>query len=992
MNEKFFFHKLINALLAASLLLGWAGLHAQPAQAAAARPQPAAVSNAAFGANTYKALVTQEGIYRISFADLQAAGAPLDTLDPHNLQLFNLGSQVAIRVVGEEDGRFDAGDYVLFYGQPVDTRYTGVNVYYLALGAEQGLRMLALDGAPQAAAQPPSFITTQHIERNLIYSPTTTDPDGDLFIWGLINAASNPASANYSFTLENVDLTTPYSVTLSGKLADLGAYPEHHTRILLNGSLVGDLHWAYYEPSLTFSVQLPQRYLLQGANTIKVELPRDNGISYDRQRINWFELTYRKTFTAKNDVLRFSGLGSGSWQYLLNGFSSAALEVYDISDPARPAIIQNAAAAGSYSLRLEQAESSARQYLALSTARYLSAGALVAYQPVDLKSSANAADYILITPPAFYNDMLPLAAFRSNQGLRVKVVTTDQIYDEFSGGLVDPQAIHDFLAAAYTGWTRPAPRYVLLAGDGNYDPRNYQGAGETSFIPAYILPVDYTVINTATDNRYVTVSGDDNLPEMAIGRLPVKTSAEAQAMVSKLIAYEQAPAAGGWNSQVLFISDNPDAAGDFYAYSNGVADGSLPAGYTASKIYYADTHATVDETRTAIIDQFNQGRLIVNYVGHGYTQYLGGEKFLQNSTIPALQNAGRLPLFITAACSSGSFQTPSPAGSDYSSLAEALVKAPTTGAIASFSSTGFGTADGQDYLDRGLFQSIFKDGQTRLGDAVLSAKQYLAANTIGYENLIDIFTLFGDPATRLNVLPSDLGIEYQGNTVQALQVGDTLTYTLAFSNSGQTTATHIQVENLIPEGLAELQITTQGITATPLEGDTLTWQVQDMLPGASGSISIVGTVSATRSTQFTSLATIRSSSYEDDTTNNSTTPVRFYINQPTAVQVSTLTAVYRDQAIVLRWEALPDERALGFNLYRSQPGQTEMQQINAELIPVSEIGKAEVYTYVDAGVTFNQRYTYWLEIVSVDENSTLPGLNVQSGFSLYLPLAVRPTN
>jgi hypothetical protein len=144
-------------------------------------------------------------------------------------------------------------------------------------------------------------------------------------------------------------------------------------------------------------------------------------------------------------------------------------------------------------------------------------------QPSDLIHPANGADYLIITHQDFYTAVQPLANDRASRGLRVKMVKVQDVYDEFNFGLLDPQAIRDFLAYAYHNWQPPAPTFVLLVGDGTFDPLNYLGDLRPEFIPPYLADVDYWIGETAADNRYVSVSGDDFLPDMALGRLPVNT-------------------------------------------------------------------------------------------------------------------------------------------------------------------------------------------------------------------------------------------------------------------------------------------------------------------------------------------------------------------------------------------------------------------------------------------------------------------------------------
>src|SRR5690606_10972851 len=98
-----------------------------------------------------------------------------------------------------------------------------------------------------------------------------------------------------------------------------------------------------------------------------------------------------------------------------------------------------------------------------------------------------------------------------------------------------PQAIRDFIAYAYANWTHPVPTYVLLVGDGHFDFKNYYGRDEGIFIPPYLANIDPWIGETAADNRYVTVSGNDLLPDLFLGRLPVKTAVETTQMVNKIL-------------------------------------------------------------------------------------------------------------------------------------------------------------------------------------------------------------------------------------------------------------------------------------------------------------------------------------------------------------------------------------------------------------------------------------------------------------------------
>ncbi|MDF1515914.1 MAG: C25 family cysteine peptidase, partial [Anaerolineae bacterium] len=599
------------------------------------------------------------------------------------------------------------------------------------------------DGSPGGAPTPVAFATTAHLEENHAYQahiPSGAD-GGDHWFWKYAQATSTAVTNTITFSLHH-PIAEPYTATISGHLygySYFGPTPDHHTQVFLNGHLVDDATWDGWRDYI-FEHDIPGSYLLEGENTIQLVLPfdLDPSVINDIVFINWFEVGYKQAYTATDNLLDFTIADPGTWNVRVRGYTTDTLSVLDITTPTVPVRVISPTVApdgGNYTLRFQDVITGSQRYLALAPSRVLSPTAVFSDTPSNLHDLSNGADYIAIAHSDFVTDVLPLVDFRAAQGVRALVVDVQDIYDEFSYGVFDPQAIHDFLDYAYHNWTPPAPAYVLLVGDGNFDFKNYLGRGEPNYIPPFLAYVDPWIGEVAADNRYVTVVGEDILPDMHLGRLPVKTPAEAAAMVSKIIAYEQSPPSGDWNQKLTFVADNPDDAGEFYDLSDAIADHLVPTPYITGTIYYQQTHGTASGVKTAIKNAVNAGRLMVNYIGHATIQFWGFEHLFDHTDIAGLTNGGMLPFVTPMTCLDGYYIHPSPSGTDISSIGEVFVRAPGKGAVASWSPTGMGLATGHDYLNQGLYEAIFQDDVAQLGPATTLAKYFLYAETGGYPEL-----------------------------------------------------------------------------------------------------------------------------------------------------------------------------------------------------------------------------------------------------------------
>jgi hypothetical protein len=352
-----------------------------------------------------------------------------------------------------------------------------------------------------------------------------------------------------------------------------------------------------------------------------------------------------------------------------------------------------------------------------------------------LKSAANQADYLLIAPQSFLAAAEPLLQRRRDQGLEARAISFEQVADEFGHGQPSAEAIRSFIGHAFHGWARPSPRYVLLLGDASYDPRNFTGTARPSPLPALWTKTSY--LWTASDPLLAAVNGEDELPDLAIGRLPAASVDEARLLVEKLLAWEDS--GQGFAGDAALVADNPDLGGEFEADVEDIA-ASFLAGRSPRILRLRELGAG---TRPAIREALDSGLGLLSYVGHGGAAIWASENVWNTWDAASLQAQSRQPLLVTMNCLNGYFVAPA-----FDSLAESLVKAEGRGAIAAFSPSGLSLDGPAHQYHRALVAELVSGRHARLGDALAAAQRAYAQSGLMPE-LLTIYHLFGDPATRL---------------------------------------------------------------------------------------------------------------------------------------------------------------------------------------------------------------------------------------------------
>ncbi len=742
------------------------------------------------GTQRLRIAVRGEGMVRIRGRDLAQWGIDASQLNPDRFRLLYGGGRVLpldvdpqpvqllerpILVDDGGDGRLDPDDFILFAGEPISrwhhtaaghrfiaNPYTDENVYFLELaGAAEGLRIGSRSSRPDAGAEGVETYRARlhREEENHTVAESYGIKSGYEWYWE-------------TFRRNFLELPVTLSGAAEGPVViRIGIYgftnTEHRIDVYWNG------HWRrqlqFTGPfHRTFEVETSR--LKEGEN--KLRLAQNSGI---QTRLDWFELEFNRRLRAEDGALLFDAMETGPANYQLEGFKGERPRVFEVS----PGLIEVVdfeydEEAGTVAFG-DPGSTAPRRYVATGASRWLEPVRIELASPTSLTYASDGADYVIISHRDFMDAAGRLAAWRAADDrfgppLTTMVVNVSDVYDAFSGGPLDPAAIRNFIAFATGSWSSP-PLFVTLLGDATYDYRNNAGDSPVNWLPAFQDG------ESTYDDWYVRVSGDDQLPDLAIGRLPVRTAAEAETVVRKLIDYDRQPEPGSWQSRVLMVADDlvnpavPEEPEDYFLLSTEfLARSILPRGLDQVKHYIADfprVGLTKPQARDEFIRLFNEGALLVIYVGHGNPDVLAHEQmFVLSRDADRIRNNGRLPLMYTAASQVGVFDDPL-----RDSMPELLLKIPNGGVIGMISATRVGIHDANMLLASSFHRKLFPDDGVSIpiGLALTSAKVAIEGGyTRKQRGIIERYALMGDPATRLALPSYRVAVELP-DTLRALE-------------------------------------------------------------------------------------------------------------------------------------------------------------------------------------------------------------------------------
>jgi hypothetical protein len=503
---------------------------------------------------------------------------------------------------------------------------------------------------------------------------------------------------------------------------------QHDVTVALNGATLGDVHFVGQQEGREHFT-IPNGILVNGANTITLTAQQG---SNDVSLIDTIDVSFPHTYTAESDQLKFSA--SAGATVTVAGFSQPPTRLVDVTNAQQPFAVafQTSTTGGAYSLTAQVPWTSAGTHwlLAVADSQIAAPVMLAPHNPSSLHAEQRGSEVVLLTAPQFAAQFQSWADLRRAQGKSVAMINVDDVYDEFNFGERTPFAVRDFLHTASTAW-KQKPRYLLLGGDASVDPRNYLGFGYLDFVPTKIIITQE--LKTASDDWFSDFN-NTGLAQIATGRLPARSSSDAQIMAAKIIGYESGQP-GSWTNESMVVADVDDPGVNFTQAAQTVQN-ALPSNMNVTGVF--TTAVGTGTARQQILSGMNAGQLFVNYNGHGSVQIWGSTLF-DDTAASTLTNGSKLPFVVAMNCLNGFFHDV------YSeSLATALMISPNGGAVAVWASSGLTAPSPQFQMDQTLVRTLAGSPWMPVGDAVMLAKSGIAD-----QDVRRTFILFGDPTMRL---------------------------------------------------------------------------------------------------------------------------------------------------------------------------------------------------------------------------------------------------
>ena len=772
----------------------------------------------------YKISIPESGIYKIDFSYLNnLSGLDINQIDPRKINLLGSpGGKVAqvldnnlrddlreipIFIEGEGDGSFDNNDYILFYAEGADkidlsdgdynfiqNPYTNENFVFLKIGANDGLRVTEQSNVAspeQTSNSTESFQRHEQERINLLGNYSGAQGSGQEW-YGESFAGETSQNFSQQFSFPNLipgeevevksrfasrsDNATQYSLEVNGNTQSA----------ILSRTFTGDVESIYAHVKI-----IDEKWLIT-EDRLNVGVNYFPTTSQDRGWLDYIQITARERCTYNGQPLILHDRNSlNHVTYGFNISTSTPLTIWNVTDVNNVTSV-SPSTNGNQSTFGYNTDQRLERFIAFEKNGSFAApgvGRKVDNQNIH---GIEKADFVII----YYNEFQSAAEKLKNHrvqhdGFTVEMVDVEKIYNEYGSGKADPSAIRNFAKMVKD---RDANfKYLLLLGDASYD---YRGLNPDltfqNFIPTFETSESLDPIESfPTDDFFGLLEigeGGGNLNgsmEIGIGRIPCKTSDEANAVVDKIINYDTNPETlGPWRMHLGFTADDED--GDLHIrQADGIAR-STKEKYPEliqEKVYFDAFNqestpggARYPDARQQINANVFDGQLVLNYLGHGGPKGWADERVLQITDILNWNNYNKLPVFITATCSFTGFDEPS-----FVSAGEHVLLNPNGGAIALFTTVRAVFANDNERITKQVFNNLFTktDGKAmRLGDVMIESQNALTGSDNRTNTNTRKFMLIGDPSQRLalpkhNVVLEKIdGVEVtdqSSDTISALQ-------------------------------------------------------------------------------------------------------------------------------------------------------------------------------------------------------------------------------
>ena len=742
-------------------------------------------------------VVDSEGIYKITyntlktFIDTELANLGkqmswnIDSVDPRFLELKDEYGQIPIHFEGENDGSFDPGDYFEFFGDrhygetTYYDDYTGENVYTLSLKTGYGARLVVENGGltvynPSGYILPDAYEETVHFEQQLVSDKlgrgwTAFSPNfyrEDVWFWKKINAPNlEIVPVELEYPVESTIRSASTKVVLHGltysETLGVGQY-DHEASIRLNSAMVNTHTWiGQTEKVFNNANPIANSFLRHGTNNFYISLS-GNTVMENREQVllDYIEIKYWRQYKTSSDYIKFSkpsNRPNGLYQFEIGGFSSPDVSVYKVGSSIYNNLqIEpfNVDGMAPWTVTMQDSVfSDAVRYYAVTESAKKIPKLMRMNIPSDLKSPMNSANVIVITPYEFTEaeGTLQLKSIWENDGHTVRVVSVQDVYDEFNAGIVSAESIKAFLGYAYNNWSAPQLSHVILLGEGIDDTRDNSPSRRYNLIPVK-KTWTYKHGATASDTWYGCIVGNDLVPDVSISRIGIWTNDQILNFAQKAYNYRNNLLTNRlWNSHLTLtaggkISDGNDI---FSQQSERIRRKVIPRDYRVTRVFTTTQTVSSDYSGGTfhLKDAMNTGTQYVQFMGHGGGRIWADYNLFNFDDVATLNNQA-YPVVLSLACYASAFDTNGSA-----SISEAFIMQPNKGAIATLGFSGLGYLDHDETWGLAFGEAAFTHDFPTLGEAYVYglARFYTTtSSTAARYALTNASVLMGDPLVYMN--------------------------------------------------------------------------------------------------------------------------------------------------------------------------------------------------------------------------------------------------